>query len=109
MQILDGKKLAQKIFDELKPEVAVLGRIRLGVVVVGEDPAIRQFIGIKKKKAESLGIDVRIYPFEDSITTTTNALRDALFEIVHEEHNTGVIVQLPLPLPTLSALSALFL
>lgn len=96
MILLDGKKLAQKILDEVKNNVTSLEeKLRLGIVVVCEDPAINKFIEQKKKAAQSVGIDVRIYPFDQAIST--NELRKRLAEIVHEEKNTGVIVQLPLP------------
>ena len=96
MILLDGKKLSQKILDELKQEIAgIKKQLRLAVVVVGEDPVVKKFIEQKKKKAEEVGIDIRIYPFEEKITT--NELRKRIAEIVHEKKNTGVIVQLPLP------------
>jgi len=96
MILLDGKKLAQKILDELKREVAgIKKQLRLAVVVVGEDPAVKKFIEQKKQTVVAVGIDIRIYPFEDKITT--NELRKKIAEIVHEKKNTGVIVQLPLP------------
>lgn len=96
MILLNGKKLSQKILEELKREITgIKKRLRLAVVVVGENPAVKKFIEQKKKKAEEVGIDVRIFPFEEKITT--NELRKRVAEIVHEKKNTGVIVQLPLP------------
>lgn len=96
MIILDGKKLSQKILEEVKQEIAALEqKLRLAVVVVGNDPVVTKFIAQKRKAADEVGIDVRVYPFEESITT--NELRKRMNEIVHEERNTGVIVQLPLP------------
>ncbi len=96
MILLDGKKLSQKILEELRGRISVTKKkLRLAIVVVGEDPVVKKFIEQKKKTAEVIGVDVRIYPFEASITT--NELRKCLAEIVHEEKNTGVIVQLPLP------------
>ncbi|MBI2055847.1 MAG: bifunctional 5,10-methylenetetrahydrofolate dehydrogenase/5,10-methenyltetrahydrofolate cyclohydrolase [Candidatus Sungbacteria bacterium] len=96
MQILDGKKLAEKIFDQLKTEVAALGDIRLAVVKIGSHSATDQFVRIKKKRAEEIGIKVKIYDdFAEDIST--NALRERMKEIVHAEENTGVIVQSPLP------------
>lgn len=96
MILLDGKKLSQRIFDELGAEVsAIKKKIRLGVVVVGKDPVIERFVAQKKKAAEEIGIDVRIYKFDEKITT--NELRKRIAELVHEPHNTGVIIQLPLP------------
>ncbi len=69
--------------------------MRLAIVIVGEDPVVRKFVEQKKKKAKEAGIDIRIYPFAETIST--NELRQRLKEIVHEENNQGVIVQLPLP------------
>ena len=96
MILLDGKKLSERILDELKEEIASMKKkLRLGVVVVGKDPVIEKFVAQKKKAAESVGVDVRIYPFDKAITT--NELRKRIAAIVHEPANTGVIVQLPLP------------
>lgn len=95
-QILDGKKLAEKILKEVKSEAGKLEKpLRLAIVIVGEDPVVRKFVEQKKKKADEAGINIRIYPFSGAITT--NELRKRLAEIVHEENNHGVIVQLPLP------------
>ncbi|TSC78104.1 MAG: methylenetetrahydrofolate dehydrogenase (NADP+) / methenyltetrahydrofolate cyclohydrolase [Parcubacteria group bacterium Gr01-1014_33] len=96
MIILDGKALSQKILSGLAEEIKKFPRkLRLAVVVVGEDPVVRKFIEQKKKTGESIGIDVRVYPFKEAITT--NELRKRIAEIVHEKKNTGVIIQLPLP------------
>jgi methylenetetrahydrofolate dehydrogenase (NADP+)/methenyltetrahydrofolate cyclohydrolase len=94
--LLDGKKLSQKIREGLNREIAALRqKLRLAAVVAGRDPVVEKFIEQKKKTAAEIGIDVRVYPFPDTITT--NELRKRLAEIVHEKRNTGVIVQLPLP------------
>lgn len=96
MILLDGKKLSQKILAELKQEISSISdKLRLAAVVTSEDPVVRKFVEQKKKAAEELGIDLRIYPFPENITT--NELRKRLAEIVHEKRNTGVIIQLPLP------------
>lgn len=96
MILLDGKKIAQKILAELKSEIAAMKKKpRLAVAVVGRDSVVESFIAQKKKAGESVGIDVRVYPFPETITT--NELRKRLAAIVHEEKNTGVIIQLPLP------------
>lgn len=96
MVLLDGKKLADKILNELKQKLDDSGQsLRLAVVMVGENPVIQRFVEQKKKTAQSIGVDVRIYQFETEITT--NELRRRIAEIVHEEKNSGVIIQLPLP------------
>ena len=96
MVLLDGKKLAGRMLDAVKNDVGALSKKpRLAVVVVGEDPVIRSFIREKKKAADRVGIDVRIYPFPADITTS--ALRGRIARIVHEKENSAVIIQLPLP------------
>ena len=96
MIFLDGKKLSEKILDELKIEISgIKKQLRLAVVVVGENVIVRKFIEQKKKTATAVGIDIRIYPFVEKITT--DELRQKIADIVHEKKNTGVIIQLPLP------------
>lgn len=96
MMLLDGKKLSQKLLEELKREVlSMKKKLRLAIVVVGNDSATLKFIERKKKAATLIGVDVRMYLFDDAITT--NELRRRIAEIVHEEKNTGVIIQMPLP------------
>ena len=96
MVTIDGKKLAQKILDELKEEIAKKGkRLRLAVILVGKNPVIEKFVEQKKKTGASIDIDVRLFQFKESITT--NELRKRISRIVHEKKNTGVIIQLPLP------------
>lgn len=96
MILLNGKKCAEEILERVREKVSAFKkRLRLAVVVVGEDPAVRSFIAKKKQAGESIGIDVRVYPFPETITT--NELRKRIAEIVHEKKNSGVIIQLPLP------------
>ena len=96
MILLDGRKLAQKIIADIKEEIGGMNRhLRLAVVVVGKDPVVQKFIAQKRKIAEQIGIDFRIYPFEEIVPARDLRMRVA--EIVHEKKNTGVIIQLPLP------------
>lgn len=96
MILLDGKSLAQKILEELKQQIAASQKkLRLAIVVVGENAATKSFIAQKKNAAEKIGCDVRFFPFEETITT--NELRKRLAKIVHEKRNSGVIIQLSLP------------
>ncbi|MBI3630823.1 MAG: bifunctional 5,10-methylenetetrahydrofolate dehydrogenase/5,10-methenyltetrahydrofolate cyclohydrolase [Candidatus Sungbacteria bacterium] len=96
MILLDGAKIARKVYADLKTEIAALpAKPRLAVVVVGKDPVVESFITQKKKAAESIGVEVRVYPFPETITT--NELRRRIAVIVHEKKNMGVIIQLPLP------------
>ena len=84
MILLDGKKLAERLLNELKNDIAKKGKkLRLGVVVVGKDSVIEKFVAQKKKAAEETGIYMRVYPFREAITT--NELRKRISAITHEK------------------------
>ncbi len=94
--IIDGKALAEKIKNLLKEEISRSGKkIRLAVIKIGSDTATEKFLEQKKKFAEQIGVDVRIYEIPADIST--NKLREKVSEIVHIKENDGVIIQLPLP------------
>jgi methylenetetrahydrofolate dehydrogenase (NADP+) / methenyltetrahydrofolate cyclohydrolase len=94
--IIDGEALAEKIKAELKSEILNSGKkLRLAVVKVGGDAATEKFLAQKKKFAEDVGVDVRIYELPEDIST--KKLREKVSEIVRIKENIGVIVQLPLP------------
>ena len=96
MILMDGKALAEKIYAELREEVAKSAKkYRLAVILVGENAVIEKFVETKRKIGVRIGVDVRVYHFPESISATE--LRKRIAEIVHEEKNSGVIIQLPLP------------
>ncbi|MEX2145062.1 MAG: bifunctional 5,10-methylenetetrahydrofolate dehydrogenase/5,10-methenyltetrahydrofolate cyclohydrolase [Candidatus Spechtbacterales bacterium] len=93
---LDGRELSQKILEGLKEETAKLNKkIKLGVVIVGTDPATERFVERKKKMAKEIGIDTEIYKYNTDITTKD--LRENIKKICGTPGMGGVIVQLPLP------------
>ena len=55
-EILDGKKLRDKIFDTLKTKIEKMSlKPTLAVVLVGDNPASQIYVRNKKKTAEKLG------------------------------------------------------
>lgn len=93
MTELSGQKIAEAIIGRLKEQVSP--QKYLAIVVVAPDATTESFVRQKKKVAEELGVDFRLYKFpEDS---TQDGLRQEVRKIA--EHSTcgGVIVQLPLP------------
>lgn len=91
--IIDGKKIAEEIINELKtlprPEKF------LAAVLVGEDPALVSFLRQKEKAAKELGVDFRIYRRPTSISL--DELRKEVGKISAHKTCGGVLVQLPLP------------
>lgn len=91
--IIDGKKIAEEILNELKslPKPKKF----LAIVWAGEDPASQSFINKKKEIADELGLDFRIYKFKEDIKN--DELRREVGKISGHRTCGGIIVQLPLP------------
>jgi len=94
--IIDGKQLAQEIIEELKKERELIPKkIRLAVVLVGDNSASLSFIKQKEKVAKELSIDFRLYQYPETIKT--KELRKKVSDICRVTYNRGIVVQLPLP------------
>ena len=96
MKIIDGKKLANSILMKIKDEVATLPFVPVFCdVLVGDDPASIQYVQMKAKKAEAVGITFHGANFPASITTP-ELIKE--IEVLNKFPNMcGIIVQLPLP------------
>jgi methylenetetrahydrofolate dehydrogenase (NADP+)/methenyltetrahydrofolate cyclohydrolase len=92
--IIDGRKIAEEVLDQLRQEVSDKElMLRLGAILVGDDPEFKKFVELKAKVAEKAGIDFTIYKFPKEIGT--EELKKSMHEIV--EWSDGVLVELPLP------------
>ena len=93
--IVDGKRIAEKLKSELRTNLSnVRKKLVLGVLVVSETPAIRQFVSYKERCGEDIGVQV------DVIKTSKSGLKteDLLHEIIQtSKHRDGLILQLPIP------------
>jgi len=93
--VIDGKQIAYSLKSEIKEKVPKLHReLSLGILVVQETPAIKQFVALKESFGRSVGVKVvtiRLGTFEQENEKVLEALLHAT-----KEHN-GVILQLPLP------------
>jgi len=100
MQILDGKKAAQSIRDELKldtAQLAVEGKKlpHLVAILVGNNGASETYVAAKVKACEEVGLKSTLIRLEDSITETK--LLDEIQELNTDPDIDGILVQLPLP------------
>ncbi len=97
--ILDGRATAAAIKSELKQRV---GRLRalgvvpgLATVLVGDDPASQNYVRMKHRDCEQVGIaSIRV---ELPADATTAQLEEAIAALNADPACTGYIVQLPLP------------
>src|SRR5579872_3797289 len=96
MMIIDGRKIADKILEQLKKEVGQLPFQPVFCdVLVGRDGASEQYVNMKAKKAEMAGFKVRRADFPETISN--EELISEIKKLNDEAHMSGLIVQLPLP------------
>jgi len=98
-RILDGTKIRDQIFAELKDEVAVLSsagiRPGLSAVLVGENPASQLYVKSKIAACEQLGMASGLVTPPATVTTIDML---AVIEDLNRDNDTdGILVQLPLP------------
>ena len=92
---MDGTALAARLREELKGDVAELGRVGLATVLLGDDPASEIYIRLKHKAAEEVGIE----PIDHRLASTTaeNELVELVEELNENDEVDGILVQTPLP------------
>lgn len=100
MIVLDGKKLASDIKDELKERVDEIIKKggkppHLAAILVGNNPASQSYVGNKIKFCEEVGfLSTTIREPED---ITQEELLKRIYELNNDDKIDGYIVQLPLP------------
>ena len=98
-RILDGLKIRDQIFAELKDEVRVLTsagiRPGLAAVLVGENPASQLYVKSKIAACEQLGLASGL--LTPPATVTTRELLAVVEDLNHDNNVDGILVQLPLP------------
>lgn len=92
--LIDCKKIAMEIFEELKK--LPLPKKSLTAILVGEDPASLSFLKQKEKAAAALGIKFQLLKF--SATISQDDLQKEIKKIAEDNTVGGLIIQLPLPL-----------
>lgn len=99
MKILDGKKIAGEIKEELKKDVLVLkekGIVpSLSVILVGGDEASKIYIRNKVKACEELGIVSKVYSLAED--TREKELFSLINKLNDDSSVHGLLVQSPVP------------
>lgn len=99
MELLNGKKLAQKLQQEMTQEITELKekglQPGLAVILVGEDPASQVYVRNKERAANNIGIYSVVYRLPE--TTSEADLITKIEELNHDDKVHGILVQLPLP------------
>lgn len=95
-EILDGKKLKEKVLGELKQKIDSMdSKPTLVVILVGENPASKIYVNNKKKTAEQLGINSQVINYPANISEQELLLK--IEELNNDNSISAILVQLPLP------------
>jgi methylenetetrahydrofolate dehydrogenase (NADP+) / methenyltetrahydrofolate cyclohydrolase len=100
MQILDGKKAAQAINDDLRIDVAQRANEgkkipHLAAILVGNNGASETYVAAKVKACVQTGFKSTLIRFEEAVSE--NKLLEKIEELNADTDIDGILVQLPLP------------
>ncbi len=100
MILIDGKKAAAELREELKSEVSQLkskyNKVPgLTVILVGEDAASQIYVRNKEKSANEVGLKSEVIKYPDTIEE--KIVLNKIDELNKDESVSGILVQLPLP------------
>ena len=99
-KLIDGNKISQDIKREIAREVKELKETRgfvpgLAVILVGDNPASKVYVGSKQKGCEEVGFKSETIKMDENISTV-DILKE-LEKLNNRKDIHGILVQLPLP------------
>ena len=100
MILIDGKKIAAELRDELKQEVSELKKKfskvpGLTVILIGDLTPSQIYVRNKEKSANEVGLKSEVIKYPDSIEEKT--VLKKIEELNKDDSVSGILVQLPLP------------
>lgn len=98
--ILNGRQCSSRVREEIKQQVVALKRKGgeapgLAVVLVGDNPASRVYVGQKEKACKEVGFNSFLHRLPED--TSQEELLSLVEELNRDEGVHGILVQLPLP------------
>jgi methylenetetrahydrofolate dehydrogenase (NADP+)/methenyltetrahydrofolate cyclohydrolase len=100
MILIDGKKIAAELREELKKEVSVLktkyNKVPgLTVILIGDMAPSQIYVRNKEKSANEVGLKSEVIRYPEAVEEKT--VLDKIEELNKDESISGILVQLPLP------------
>ncbi|TFB14683.1 bifunctional 5,10-methylene-tetrahydrofolate dehydrogenase/5,10-methylene-tetrahydrofolate cyclohydrolase [Filobacillus milosensis] len=97
--ILDGRKVAQSVKNQLKLQIAELKQQdvtpKLATILVGNDEASKTYVQMKANTCHKLGMESeRVFLPEE---TTTEELLSVIHQLNHDDTVHGILLQHPVP------------
>jgi len=99
-KLLNGKQFATNLNLKLKEDISLVYnetgmRPRLAALLVGDNPASKVYVNIKRKTCEQIGIDFTLVSLDQNISQ--EQLFNEIDKVNNNEKVNGIILQLPLP------------
>lgn len=95
VQILDGKKLSKKILEKIAENVQEAAfSIKLASIYNEKNPGSKMYVGMKVRRAASVGIDSEEFKIDD--TWNTDQVLRLIDKLNHDDSVSGILVQSPL-------------
>ena len=100
MILIDGKKIAAELREELKQEVVELKNKYnkvpgLTVILIGDMAPSQIYVRNKEKSANEVGLKSEVIKYPDTVEEKT--ILDKIEELNNDDSISGILVQLPLP------------
>ena len=98
--IIDGKKTAAKLREDLKKKIIDLKSTfnsvpGLTVILVGDDPASKIYVKNKEKFSKEVGMNSEVIRYPKNVEESV--ILDKIMELNKDKKISGILVQLPLP------------
>ena len=96
-KIIDGKKLAEKIKDNIVKEILKLNgsRPNLAIILVGSRPDSELYVSLKEREAKKVGIDTHLYKCPENISELE--ILEMIKCLNEDKMVDAILVQLPMP------------
>ena len=100
MMIIDGKKEAELLRDEIKKEVLKIKESKnkvpgLTVILIGNYAPSQIYVKNKEKNSKEVGMNSDVIKYSDDVTE--KEILEKIKELNNDQNVSGVLVQLPLP------------
>ncbi len=97
VQNIDGKKIAERIKDEVALSIHKINgpRPNLAIILVGEREDSKIYVNLKQKEGKRIGVDTHLYHLDADVS------EKELFDVINFLNKDilidGILIQLPLP------------
>ncbi len=100
MMIIDGKKEAELLRNEIKKEVLKIKESKnkvpgLTVILIGNYTPSQIYVKNKEKNSKEVGMNSDVIKYSDDVTE--KEILDKIIELNNDQNVSGILVQLPLP------------